>query len=101
MSKNIQIPIELFFDLTDYFLNGETDVLQFLMIKDQLVSKLEALQRRALFSGYKSSSGLERDMLRQAYLDHVGMLPGFRSDHEMNFCEEDKFENFSDSEMHG
>lgn len=101
MSKNIQISIDLFQDLIDYFLNGQTDVAQFQMIKSQLSAKLEALQRRALFSGYKSSSGSDREQLRTAYLDSVGMLPGFRSDREMNFCDEIEFLRSSNSEMHG
>lgn len=84
MSKNVQIPQELFFNLCRYHLladlaepDGEELAQE---IETGLRAKLEALERRAAYSAYKdtSASPEARQMARKAYLDMVGMLPGYR-----------------------
>lgn len=84
MSKNIQIPESLFFDLCRYHLLPDLDDLDAdelsQAIQAGLQEKLEAMQRRAAYSAYKDKSQPPeaREAARQAYLDLVGMLPGFR-----------------------
>ena len=83
MSKNVQIPEDLFFDLCRFHLldledEDAQDTAQ--VIQDGLRAKLEAMQRRAAYTAYKdrSLSPEAREAARQQYLDLVGMLPGFR-----------------------
>ena len=82
--KNVQIPEDLFWELCRFHL-GEpleadeaADALE--RIDEGLRNKLEAMQRRALYSIYKDTkaSPKDREAARQAYLDMVGMLPGYR-----------------------
>lgn len=83
MSKNVQIPEDLFFEVCRYHLldldaEDAQDIAQ--AIQDGLRAKLEAMQRRAAYSAYKdrSLSPEAREAARQQYLDLVGMLPGWR-----------------------
>ena len=86
MSKTVQIPQELFFELCRFHLTDTdsleewevTDLLQ--TVENGLKTKLEAMQRRALYSAYKDTkaSPEARQEARKAYLDMVGMLPGYR-----------------------
>lgn len=85
MSKAVQIPESLFWDLCRYHLldleaDEAEDIAQ--AIQDGLQAKLEAMQRRALYSAYKDTkaSPEARQEARKAYLDMVGMLPGYRWD---------------------
>lgn len=83
MSKNIQIPEDLFYDLCRFhLLDQEPEDLEDIAqaIQDGLRAKLEAMQRRALYSAYKDTkaSPEARQEARKAYLDMVGMLPGYR-----------------------
>lgn len=87
MSKAVQIPEELFFSLCRFHLladqldaDDEEELAQ--AIQDGLQAKLEAMQRRALYSAYKDTkaSPEARQEARKAYLDMVGMLPGWRWD---------------------
>ena len=86
MSKNVQIPESLFFNLCRYHLLPDLDDLDAdelaRDIQNGLQEKLEAMQRRAAYSAYKdkSQSPEAREAARQAYLDLVGMLPGYRWD---------------------
>ena len=85
MSKNIQISEELFRDLIDYFFESEWTGQQFLAddIRKQLDSKIDKMIARELFTKYKRSpSGAEREAARKAYLDHRGVLRGYRSETE-------------------
>lgn len=83
--KNVQIPEDLFFSLCRFHLladqldaDDEEELAQ--AIQDGLQAKLEAMQRRALYSAYKDTkaSPEARQEARKAYLDMVGMLPGWR-----------------------
>lgn len=86
MSKTVQIPAELFYGLCRYHLLPadsleeweEVELLQ--AIKTGLEAKLEALERRELYSQYKDTSLSEeaRQKARKAYLDSVGMREGYR-----------------------
>lgn len=86
--KNVQIPEELFFNLCRYHLAAdeldeldEDELLELMkQIKDGLKAKLEAMQRRQLYTAYKDTKATpeSREAARQAYLDMVGMLPGYR-----------------------
>lgn len=85
--KNVQIPEDLFFSLCRFHLladqldaDDEEELAQ--AIQDGLQAKLEAMQRRALYSAYKDTkaSPEARQEARKAYLDMVGMLPGWRWD---------------------
>lgn len=81
--KNVQITEELFFQLCRYHLLDldELDAQDAAQAIEQgLRAKLEAMQRRAAYTAYKDKSQTPeaREAARQAYLDMVGMLPGYR-----------------------
>ena len=85
MSKNVQIPEDLFFELCRFHLLDlddldAEDTAQ--AIQDGLRAKLAAMRRRAAYTAYKdrSLSPEAREAARQQYLDLVGMLPGYRWD---------------------
>lgn len=81
MSKNIQIPYDLFIDLLDYFFNDNDYILN--DIKNALEAKLDRLVAHQIFSEYKCApQGAEREKLRQEYLNHIGMKKSFRTDTE-------------------
>ena len=85
MSKNVQIPEDLFWDLCRYhLLDLEADEAEYTAqtIQDGLRAKLEAVRRRVAYTAYKdrSLSPAARETARQQYLDLVGMLPGYRWD---------------------
>ena len=81
MSKNIQIPYDLFIDLLDYFFNDNDYILN--DIKNALEAKLDRLVAQQIFSEYKRApQGAEREKLRQEYLNHIGMKKSFRTDTE-------------------
>ena len=82
--KTVQIPESLFWTLCQYHL-GEPmendEAIEVLQEIDQgLKTKLEAMQRRVLYSAYKDTKATPeaREAARQAYLDMVAMLPDFR-----------------------
>lgn len=78
MSKNIQIPQELFINLCRYFLLQDTEPSE--AIIKGLESKLEAIMRHELYTSYKDTklSPEERQEARKRYLDSVGMHDSFR-----------------------
>ena len=91
MSKTVQIPEDLFFDLCRYHLaadpsqgpdGGEETEELLEAIEKGLQDKLEAMIRRELYSRYKNTSltEKERQEARRAYLDRVGMGQGYRWD---------------------
>lgn len=87
MGKQIQIDLDLFLDLLDYF-EGEYQGAEFLAdsIRKQLDSKLDKLIARELFTRYKRApSGPEREQARKAYLDHRGVYSDWRTDEEQHF----------------
>lgn len=82
--KNVQIPEDLFWSLCRFHLGDplEADEAAEVLeeIDEGLRRKLEAMQRRALYSIYKDvkASPEDRQAARKAYLDMIGMLPGYR-----------------------
>lgn len=89
MSRQIQIDLDLFLDLCDYF-EGEYQGKEFLAddIRKRLDDKLDKMIARELYSRYKRSpSGAEREAARQAYLDHRGILADYRTDRECRLPE--------------
>lgn len=82
---NVQIDRELFDNILDYFLDEESNHAKWLEdeIIRKLMAKLDKLLARELFTKYKRSlTGEEREQARREYLNHVGMLPAFRTDEE-------------------
>ena len=86
MSRQVQIDLDLFLDLLDYFqLGSEFQGEEFLAeeIRKKLDSKLDKLIARELFTKYKRSpTGEEREQARKAYLDHRGIMKDWRTDEE-------------------
>ena len=85
MSKQVQIPEELFFDLLDYFFESEWSGSEFLAdnIRKGLNEKIEKMISRELFTKYKRSpTGVEREAARQEYLNHRGVTSSYRTDEE-------------------
>ena len=82
--KNVQIPEDLFWELCRFHL-GEPmeseEAVEVLQTIDQgLTAKLEAMQRRELFSQFKRAAiPAEREAARIAYLDEIGMRESFRA----------------------
>lgn len=82
MSKNIQIPSDLFFNICDYFFKEQEDYLAD-DIRSQLNQKIDKLINHELFSRYKTApTGVEREKARQEYLDRRGVPGSFRTDIE-------------------
>jgi hypothetical protein len=70
--KNVQIPEELFLKICDYIFSPEYSQHKLEDIKIGLQAKLDAFERRQMFSEYKTSPrGTEqRETARKAYLNH-------------------------------
>lgn len=85
--SNVQISSDLWEDLLYYFL-GEDDIFRsdtsFGEIQRKISEKYLALERRKTFSQYKLSSpgSHQRELLRQEYLNQVGITRSYRSDTE-------------------
>lgn len=82
MSKNIQIPASLFFDIAKYFLiddcNSDADTYN--AIQKGLTTKLDAMMARQHYTNMHNTSlsDADRNKARQAYLDAKGIHPDFR-----------------------
>ena len=75
--KNVSIPYELFSYLVDYHLKGEEYLEE--EIRDGLEEKLEAMQRRELYTRYKTAPDeAQREEARQEYLDSRGVPASYR-----------------------
>lgn len=82
MTKNVQIPTDLFFDICDYFFKEQEDGLAD-DIRAELNLKIDKLVNHELFSKYKTApTGAEREKARQEYLDRRGIPGSFRTDRE-------------------
>lgn len=79
MSKNIQIPEQLFFQLFKYhILDMKDQELQELIVKG-LNDKFEALVKRDLYTKSKvAETPEEREKARQDYLDRIGVPQQYR-----------------------
>lgn len=90
MSKQVQISLELFSDLVDYFYPDneknfpsgyEADV-----IRKQLSEKMQSMINRELFTRYKTAtSQAERERYRREYLEQRGFSNAFISDVEKHY----------------
>lgn len=79
MSKNVQIPLELFYDLVRVHLLDADDKDTLERIQKALEGKLDALVKHDLYTTSKTAeSPQEREKARQAYLDKVGIHKDFR-----------------------
>ena len=79
MSKNIQIPQELFLQLCKFHLADIKDLETSEAIYKGLGDKLDQMARRELYSTYKTADSAEdREKARQAYLDQIGLHKNFR-----------------------
>ena len=79
MSKNVQIPLELFYDLVRVHLLDADDKDTLQRIQKALEGKLDALVKHDLYTTSKTAeSPQEREKARQAYLDKVGIHKDFR-----------------------
>ena len=82
MTKNVQIPTDLFFDICDYFFKEQEDSLAD-DIRAELNLKIDKLVNHELFSRYKTApTGAEREKARREYLDRRGIPGSFRTDTE-------------------
>ena len=79
MSKTVQIPWELFRDLYNVIILDVENPEAVQRIKVGLQAKMDAMERRTLYTKSKTSGDPEeKEKSRQAYLDKVGMLPDWR-----------------------
>lgn len=81
--KNVQIDIDLFCSLIEYFVAGEVNEFYYNEIRQALEQKIDKIIAHQKFSAYKTApSGEERERLRREYLDHIGMFKSYRTDTE-------------------
>lgn len=80
MSKQVQIPEDLFLDLVTYFELTEPDEELYTRCRNGLDRKLEALAKRELYSNMHNQAltPAERERARQAYLDSKGITSNYR-----------------------
>lgn len=86
MAKNVQIPIELFFDLVDYFFPDSDTPLDMLGsdIRIALRAKLDSYINRELYTLYRrTEDAQEREKARQRYLDRRGVPASYRGAEEI------------------
>ena len=85
ISKNIMLPFSLFIDLfrliillDDYDLDYKTRTMV-IHLEDALNKKLDAIQKREVYTEYKmASTDEEREQARQKYLDLAGIHRDWR-----------------------
>lgn len=79
MSKNVQIPQELFLELLRYFLLGDTSETRLNAIEKGLNTKLDSIIKHDTYTTYKTAATeTERETARKKYLEMVGMYEDFR-----------------------
>ena len=80
MSKNVQIPLELLYDLCRVHLVGQDDKDTLERIQKALEGKLDAMVAHDTYSKSKDSNltAQEREEARQKYLDLKGIHKDFR-----------------------
>lgn len=79
MSKNVQISVETFLKLAQYFYcENDSEELRN-SIRIDIEHKIDALMRHQLYSDYKQAvSERDREAARQKYLEAVGIQESFR-----------------------
>lgn len=79
MSKMVQIPQELFYELVRYFILDDATEERYKSISGGLESKIDKLVKHEVYSASKTAeTPEEREKARQQYLDMVGMRDSFR-----------------------
>lgn len=79
MSKNVQIPVELLYDLFRAHLADQADEDTLERIRTALEAKLDAMVKHELYTAAKTApTAAEREAARQKYLDKIGMRDSFR-----------------------
>ena len=92
MSKQVQISLELFSDLVDYFYpDNEQDYpagYEADVIRKQLSDKMQSIINRELFTRYKTAkTPSERERYRREYLEQRGFSNAFISDVEKHYSD--------------
>jgi len=91
MGKNVQIPIEVFdgmwwlLDNLKKYPLDQADKETCAWLQREIGKKLEAMQKRELFSEYKKAEAgsAEREVKRRAYLDKAEIHKDWRSPNEI------------------
>ncbi len=79
MNKNVQIPIELFYNLLKYFYTEEPTEELYKEIKMSLKNKLDQMVKHDLYTQFKTANSIqEREEARQKYLNKIGINDNFR-----------------------
>ena len=77
--KQMQIPQELFFELTRYFLLDKRDAEREEHIKRALNNKIDAAVKHEIYTRYKTAATEEeKEKARQEYLNKIGLNSSFR-----------------------
>lgn len=92
MSRQVQISLELFCDLVDYFYpDNEKDYptgYEADIIRKQLSDKMQSIINRELFTRYKTAkTSAERERYRREYLKQRGFSNAFISDIEKHYSD--------------
>lgn len=92
MSKQVQIPFELFSDLVNYFFpDNERDVPESYeadIIRKQLSDKMQSMINRELFTRYKTAkTPSERERYRREYLEKRDFSNAFINDVEKHYSD--------------
>lgn len=92
MSRQVQISLELFSDLVDYFYpDNEKDYptgYEADIIRKQLSDKMQSIINRELFTRYKTAkTSAERERYRREYLKQRGFSNAFISDVEKHYSD--------------
>lgn len=79
MSKMVQIPQELFFELVRYFCLEDTSEERYKAILGGLEGKIDNMVKHELYTASKTAkTAEERETARRQYLDKIGMRDSFR-----------------------
>ena len=78
-NKNVQIPLELFFDLVKVHVIGCDDKVVVKRIVEGLENKLNAMALHELYTTSKTAkTATEKEQARKAYLEKIGMKDSFK-----------------------
>lgn len=87
--KDIQIPVEMFVNLINYFYPDEGNApsgYEADEIRRQIEDKMQKITNRALFTRYKTApTAAEREQARREYLAERGISQAFISDTEVRY----------------
>lgn len=79
MSKNVQIPQELFFELVRYFVLDDVTEERYKAILGGIEGKVDQMVKHELYTASKTAkTAEEREHARKQYLDKIGMRESFR-----------------------